>query len=54
MKNHERETDPVQYLENVLETWKGFCKGHPQFTRVIRKILEENKMLKQELKKKGN
>ena len=54
MKYHEREADPVKYLENVLETWKVFCKAHPQFTKVIREILNENKRLKQELMNKGN
>ena len=49
MKYPNQEIDPVEYLRNVLTTWKEFCKGHSRFVKAINDILAENERLKKEL-----
>lgn len=50
MKTIKSEPNPVEYLENVLNNWKSFCKSHSRFAMSILTLLEENKHLKREIK----
>ena len=49
-----KEKDHIEYLQNVLTTWKAFCKSHRIFAEMLRKMLDENKALKETLKEVKN
>lgn len=42
------EKTSYDYLSNVVETWKQFCKGHKHFEQALIDILSENANLKSE------
>lgn len=46
-----KEINAHEYLNNVLTTWTQFCKGHRLIVEAIESLLNENKLLKAELKK---
>ena len=39
------------YIQNVLSNWDKFCKAHRQFEQALIEMLEENKRLKNEVKR---
>lgn len=49
MSYHTRETDPIKYLENVLNKWHIFCDSHKRLASAIKFLLIENKNLKEEV-----
>lgn len=45
-----REINAHEYLTNVLKTWTQFCKTHRLIAESIESLLNENNLLKSELK----
>ena len=37
-----------EYLNNMLNNWNGFCRGHRRATEAIKEIIAENSVLKRE------
>lgn len=40
--------NPIDYLQNVLDTWVEFCKHHPDFEQALMYVLLENRRIKKE------
>lgn len=43
--------DSKKYIENVLQNWTEFCKGHKRFEEVIKNLITENIQLQEENEK---
>ena len=40
MKCHKHNTESIQYLKNVLKTWKAFTKSHQRFANALKDVVE--------------
>ena len=40
--------NPIDYLQNVLDTWIEFCRHHPDFEQALMYVLLENRRIKKE------
>lgn len=38
----------VEYLNNIINNWNSFCRGHRKATEAIKEIIAENSVLKRE------
>ena len=47
----QRYENPIDYLQNVLDTWIEFCRHHPDFEQALMYILLENRRIKKENEK---